>query len=136
MKKSIIMLMGLESNWVRKYSILALAADVGAYAIVLWLTDFYVGFNSLTGFEYQAILGTVPFVALITLPVYGLSRSGRNPTWLFFMLAPELIFIVWALLYWSFPYIVPFLIQLPLLVSIRNRYHAKPRYSDSYGRNA
>lgn len=127
--------MNLESNWVRKYSVFVLAVDIGAYAIVLWFTDFYVGFNSLTGYEYQTVLDTIPFIALITLPVYGLTKNGRNPIWLYFMLAPELIFVAWALLYWSFPYIAPFLIQLPLMVSIRNRYHAKQRYPNGYGGN-
>ena len=127
--------MSLKSDWVKNYSLVVLAADVGAYAVVLWLTDFYAGFGSLTGYEYQTILDTIPFVSLITLPIYGLSGGRRSPVWLFFMLAPEIIFIFWALLYWSFPYIIPFLIQLPLLVSIRNRHYVKSRISEGCGRN-
>ena len=127
--------MNLESNWVRKYSIFVLAVDVSAYAIVLWFTDFFDGFNSLTGYGYQTVLDTRPFIALITLPVYCLTKSGRNPIWLYFMLAPEIVIIVWALLFWSFPYIVPFLIQLPLMISIRNRYQAKQRYPYGYEGN-
>ena len=127
--------MNLEGNWARKYSVFVLAVDVSAYAIVLWFTDFYVGFNSLTGYEYQTVLDTIPFIALITLPVYCLTKSGRNPIWLYFMLAPEIVIIVWALLFWSFPYIVPFLIQLPLMISTRNRYHAKQRYPYGYEGN-
>jgi hypothetical protein len=125
----------LKTEWAKKYSLVVLVVDIGAYATVLWLTDIFAGFSSLTGYEYQTILDAIPFVTFLALPIYCLSGSKSYPVWLFFMLAPELIIIIWALLYWSFPYIVPFLIQIPLLVSTRNRYYFKSRQIEGYGRN-
>jgi len=129
--------MNLDGNWVRKYSIVALVIDILTYAYVIWLTDFYTG----GGFEFleiQTVLDTIPFVLLITLPLYALSGRNGNPMWLFIILAPELITMVLfaSFLWWGFPYGIPFSIQLPLLVYVRNRYFGKTRRSYGYGRSA
>jgi len=125
------------SRWVRKYSIVALVIDILTYAYVIWLTDFYTG----GGFEFleiQTVLDTIPFVLLITLPLYVLSGRNGNPTWLFIILAPELItmFLFDSFNWFGFPYGIPFVIQLPILVYVRNRYSGKPRKSYGYGRSA
>jgi len=123
------------SRWVRKYSIAALVIDVVTYAYVIWLTDFYGGSEFL---EIQTVLDTIPFVLLITLPLYALTGRNGNPMWLFFILAPELItmFLFDSFNWFGFPYGIPFVIQLPILVYVRNRYFGKPRRSYGYGRSA
>ena len=123
------------SRWLRKYSIVALVIDILTYAYVIWLSDFYGGFEFL---EIQTVLDTIPFVLLITLPLYVLSGRNGNPTWLFIMLGLELITMVLfaSLNWWGFPYGIPFVIQLPLLVYVRNRYFGKPRKSYVHGRSA
>jgi hypothetical protein len=122
------------SKWVRKYSIVALVIDILTYAYVIWLSDFYGGSEFS---EIQTVLDTIPFVLLITLPLYALSGRNGNPMWLFIILAPELItmFLFASFNWWGFPYGIPFLIQLPLLVYVRNRYFGKPRKSYGYGRS-
>ncbi|MGC8563215.1 MAG: hypothetical protein ACP5NO_08545, partial [Thermoplasmata archaeon] len=50
-----------------------------------------------------------------------------NPIWLFLMLAPEIILIFWGFTYWSFPYAIPFIAQIPLLISVRNGYFRRPQ---------
>jgi len=125
------------SKWVRKYSIVALVIDAMTYAYVIWLTDFYTG----GGFEFleiQTVLDTIPFVLLITLPLYVLSGRNGNPTWLFIMLGLELITMVLfaSFNWWGFPYGIPFVIQGPLLAYVRNRYFGKTRKSYGYGRSA
>jgi len=123
------------SRWLRKYSIVALVIDILTYAYVIWLSDFYGGFEFL---EIQTVLDTIPFVLLITLPLYVLSGRNGNPTWLFIMLGLELITMVLfaSFNWWGFPYGIPFVIQLPLLVYVRNRYFGKPRKSYVHGRSA
>jgi len=123
------------SRWVRKYSIAALVIDVVTYAYVIWLTDFYGGSEFL---EIQTVLDTIPFVLLITLPLYVLSGRNGNPTWLFIILGFELITMVLfaSFNWWGFPYGIPFVIQLPLLVYVTNRYSGKTRKSYGYGRSA
>jgi len=123
------------SRWLRKYSIVALVIDILTYAYVIWLSDFYGGFEFL---EIQTVLDTIPFVLLITLPLYVLSGRNGNPTWLFIMLGLELIIMVLfaSFNWWGFPYGIPFVIQLPLLVYVRNRYFGKPRKSYVHGRSA
>jgi len=129
--------MNLDGNWVRKYSIVALVIDILTYAYVIWLTDFYTG----GGFEFleiQTVLDTIPFVLLITLPLYALTGRNGNPLWLFIILAPELItmFLFDSFNWFGFPYGIPFVVQLPLLVYVRNRYFGKTRRSYGYGRSA
>ena len=128
--------MNLDGNWVRKYSIVALVIDILTYAYVIWLTDFYTG----GGFEFleiQTVLDTIPFVLLITLPLYALTVRNGNPMWLFIILGFELITMLLAsILYWGFPYGIPFVIQGPLLAYVRNRYSDKPKKSYGYGRSA
>jgi len=123
------------SKWVRKYSIVALVIDILTYAFVIWLSDFYGGSEFS---EIQTVLDTIPFVLLITLPLYALTGRNGNPMWLFIILAPELItmFLFDSFNWWGFPYGIPFLIQLPILVYVRNRYFGKPRRSYGYGRSA
>jgi len=123
------------SRWVRKYSIVALVIDILTYAFVIWLTDFYGGSEFS---EIQTVLDTIPFVLLITLPLYALTGRNGNPMWLFIILAPELItmFLFDSFNWWGFPYGIPFVIQLPLLVYVRNRYFGKPRKSHVHGRSA
>jgi len=123
------------SKWVRKYSIVALVIDILTYAYVIWLSDFYGGSEFS---EIQTVLDTIPFVLLITLPLYSLSGRNGNPTWLFIILGFELItmFLFASFNWWGFPYGIPFLIQLPLLVYVRNRYSGKPRKSYGHGRSA
>ena len=125
------------SKWVRKYSIVALVIDVVTYAYVIWLTDFYTagGFEFL---EIQTVLDTIPFVLLITLPLYALTGRNGNPLWLFIILGFELITMVLfaSFNWWGFPYGIPFVVQLPLLVYVRNRYFGKTRRSYGYGRSA
>jgi len=123
------------SRWLRKYSIVALVIDILTYAYVICLTDFYGGFEFL---EIQTVLDTIPFVLLITLPLYVLSGRNGNPTWLFIMLGLELITMVLfaSFNWWGFPYGIPFVIQLPILVYVRNRYFGKPRKSYVHGRSA
>ncbi len=128
--------MNLKSNWVRNYSLVVLAVNVGACSIVLWFTDFYIGFSTANGYLYQTTLDIIPFVSMFTLPAYILSGNRSNPRWLFIMLVPEILFILWPPLFWSFPYIVPFVLQLPLMISVRNSYHARPRVEEVNGRNA
>jgi len=127
--------MNLDSNWVRKYSIVALVIDILTYAFVIWLTDFYGGSEFS---EIQTVLDTIPFVLLITLPLYALTGRNGNPMWLFIILAPELItmFLFDSFNWWGFPYGIPFVIQLPILVYVRNRYSGKPRRSYGYRRSA
>lgn len=121
--------MNKKNLWRRNYSFVLLVIDIVTYAVVLWLTDFYIGFSSFSGYEYQTVLDTIPFVSLIALPIYALIGNRANPTWLFFTLAPEIILIFWGFIYWSFPYAVPFNAQIPLLISVRNGYFRRPQIS-------
>jgi len=134
-KKSQIAQIPPPSRWVRKYSIVALVIDILTYAFVTWLTDFYGGSEFS---EIQTVLDTIPFVLLITLPLYVLSGRNGNPMWLFIILGLELITMVLfaSFNWWGFPYGIPFLIQLPILVYVRNRYSSKPRKSYGHGRSA
>ena len=134
-KKSQIARIPPPSKWVRKYSIGALVIDILTYAFVTWLTDFYGGSEFS---EIQTILDTIPFVLLITLPLYVLSGKNGNPTWLFIILGSELItmFLFDSFNWFGFPYGIPFVIQGPLLAYVRNRYSGKTRRSYGYGRSA
>jgi len=135
-KKSQIAQIPPPSRWVRKYSIVALVIDILTYAYVIWLSNFYTGGN-FEFLEIQTVLDTMPFVLLITLPLYALSGRNGNPMWLFIILGFELITMLLAsILYWGFPYGIPFLIQLPILVYVTNRYSGKPRRSYGYRRSA
>ena len=126
------------SKWVRKYSIVALVIDILTYAYVIWLTDLYTGGGGFEFLEIQTVLDTIPFVLLITLPFYALTGRNGNPMWLFIILGLESItmFLFASFNWWGFPYGIPFVIQLPILVYVRNRYFGKPRRSYGYGRSA
>jgi len=103
-KKSQIAQIPPPSRWVRKYSIVALVIDILTYAYVIWLSNFYTGGN-FEFLEIQTVLDTMPFVLLITLPLYALSGRNGNPMWLFIILGFELITMLLAsILYWGFPY--------------------------------
>lgn len=114
----------MKNSRIKPYPLAILAMDTGVYIYILVHTFFYVGGLPPSYYTYQVFLDSLMFAFFLSLPIYWLTGSGSNPVWLILCLVPE-IFLVYIGFSGYFPYIIPFLAQIPLLRSAIGRYYTQ-----------